>query len=142
MLKKLSFSLTLLASSLMMNAQTFSSASIDLVNDSGTTILSHSGSGTLLGYSCYVTTAVTGSVLWGVQYQVDGGASTQPPAIYGVGTTGVNTNNGAYCNGNMLSVGQHCVIPLHVSYTTSILLSSVPFSSASTGALKCTAVRK
>jgi len=112
---------------------------IDLTNTGVTpTITNISRSGVLTGISCKVTAAVTGTPGWLLSITVDGGsAKTLNGGLYGFANTWPT-----FCTvGNGSAVGDVFFVPLHVSFSTSLLITTGFLNGATTGTLTCSAFR-
>lgn len=140
-LRSLTLTAVLALCAVTINAQTITTVAVDLTSDPGTTIFNvTSGSGTITGLACKVTTAVTGSPAWGLSVQVNGGTFVSLPAAYFFSNSWAG-NAGAFTSGSGSAVNDTLIFPVYIPYTTSVRVGTIPFSSAATGALKCSVLR-
>jgi hypothetical protein len=136
------FIVTLALSAGVANAQNvdhIDSATVNLATDTGTTISSVSSSGTLTGVACKVTSAVSGTPFWALMVTVDGGTAQEVQGgayLYTTYWWPVNFIS----VGDGSAVGDLFYIPMHVPFSTSLLVKTSPLNSG-TGGLTCSAFR-
>jgi hypothetical protein len=105
------------------------------------TILSVTGSGTLHGIACKVTTAVTGSsLLQLLGVSADNGTFKGNGGPYPSSNTFASTYLNSWGDGS--HVGDGFVIPMNLTYTSSLVINWIYpwYGAATAGAISCNAI--